>query len=73
MKMFTTTALLALLATLTAATPAPQGNYFEALITFQGAAGAQFTEFVPTDGSVFYISMHPFPALPLNLQIADCT
>ena len=60
MKTFTTTALFALIASLVAAAPAPQGySGFQAQITFIGAADAQFTESVPTDGSVFWISMQP--------------
>jgi hypothetical protein len=56
MKIFTTAAFFAFVATLAAAAPAPQGsNGFEALITFQGAAGAQFTLSVPSDGTVFSI------------------
>jgi hypothetical protein len=58
MKTFTTTTLLALIATLAAAAPAPQDyNGFRAQITFIGAADAQFTESVLADGSKFYISM----------------
>jgi hypothetical protein len=57
MKTFTTAAFAAFVATLAPAAPAPQGsNSFEAVITFQGAAGAQFTLGVPTDGTIFSIS-----------------
>ena len=56
MKNFTTAAFFAFVATLVAGAPTPQVyNGFEALITFQGAAGAQFTLAVPTDGTVFII------------------
>ena len=45
MKTFTTAAFFAFVATLAATAPTPQGsNGFEALITFQGAAGAQQVE-----------------------------
>jgi hypothetical protein len=58
MKTFTTTTLLALIATLAAAAPAPQDYHgFSAQITFIGAAGAEYTESVLADGSMFYISM----------------
>ncbi|KAH8743360.1 hypothetical protein BGZ57DRAFT_349759 [Hyaloscypha finlandica] len=57
MKTFTTTTLLALIATLAAAAPAPQDyNGFRAQITFISAADAQFTESVLADGSKFYIN-----------------
>jgi hypothetical protein len=56
MKTFITAAFFAFVATLAAAAPTPQVyNGFEALITFQGAAGAEFTLAVPTDGTVFII------------------
>jgi hypothetical protein len=59
MKTFITAAFFAFVATLASATPTPQGyNGFEALITFQGAAGAQFTLAVPTDGTVFSIGKY---------------
>ncbi|PMD19926.1 hypothetical protein NA56DRAFT_690138 [Hyaloscypha hepaticicola] len=56
MKTFTTAAFFAFVATLAAAAPTSQGsNGIEAVITFQGAAGAQFTLSVPTDGTTFSI------------------
>jgi len=55
MKTFTTTAILALMATLTQAAPVVDRSSFEAQITFIGAAGAQFSLSVPTDSSIFYI------------------
>lgn len=67
MKIFTTAAFFAFVATLTAAAPAPQGsNGFEALITFQGAAGAQFTLSVPTDGTTFSIGKFSLPSQSVN-------
>lgn len=53
----TTTALLAFIASLAAAAPVKNAQRagFEAQITFYGAADAQFTMSVPTDGSVFYV------------------
>jgi hypothetical protein len=64
---FTTTAIFAFIAALTTAAPAPapQGyNGFQVVVTFQGAAGAQYTEFIPADGSVYYLSKsHPPQAL----------
>ncbi|PMD32965.1 hypothetical protein L207DRAFT_608739 [Hyaloscypha variabilis F] len=56
---FTTTALFAFIAALTTAAPAPASqdyNGFQVVVTFQGAAGAQYTEFVPADGSVYYLN-----------------
>jgi hypothetical protein len=58
MQTFTTTALLVLVASIASAALAPQDyNGFEAQITFQGAAGAQFTESVPADGNQYYIGI----------------
>jgi hypothetical protein len=58
MKSFIISTAAALFLTLTYAAPTPQGPVqFLAQITFEGATPeAYFTQSVPTDGSVFYIS-----------------
>lgn len=56
----TTTVIFAFIAGLAAAAPAPAPqdyNGFQVVVTFQGAAGAQYTEFIPADGSVYYLCM----------------
>jgi hypothetical protein len=61
MKIFTSTALLALMASLTQAAPGAEPRQFQAQIIFEGAPpdadGAFFSLSVPTDGSVFPISI----------------
>ncbi|KAE9365526.1 hypothetical protein N431DRAFT_420710 [Stipitochalara longipes BDJ] len=55
---FTTTTLLAFVVGLTAAAPAPAPqnyNGFQAVVTFEGAAGAQYTDLIPADGSVYHL------------------
>ncbi|KAG0648898.1 hypothetical protein D0Z07_4993 [Hyphodiscus hymeniophilus] len=56
MQFFTITALATLLAAAAQAAPRAQPRQFQAQITFEGAAGAEFSMSVPTDGSVFPIS-----------------
>jgi hypothetical protein len=63
MKTFTTTAILTLVASIvsTAPAPAPQDySGFEAQITFQGAAGAQFIESIPANGNQYNIGKLPY-------------
>lgn len=59
MKTYTIAAVIALLAGVTCAAPSTKLRQFEAEITFEGAAGAYFSMFVPTDGSLFAICMSP--------------
>jgi len=54
MQYFTLATILAAAATLTSAVAVPR--QFQAQITFSGAAGAEYTLSVPTDGSGFTIS-----------------
>lgn len=64
MKTFTATALFALIAGITQAAPAPAPELNDWVeVTFQGAPPdvAFFTMWVPTDGSVFPISMSFLP------------
>lgn len=63
MKLFAASAALALLATLAQAAPTPADisvriavRSFEIIVTFQGAAGAEFTQGFPGDGRVVRIS-----------------
>lgn len=57
MQLFTLTTLTALLAAVAYAAPKAEPRQFQAQITFEGAAGAEFSMSVPTDASVFAISM----------------
>jgi hypothetical protein len=67
MKTFSTAAFFAFVASLAAAAPTPQGSSgFEALITFQGAAGAQFTLSFPTDSTTFAIGKFSLPSQSFN-------
>ena len=68
MKTFTITALTTLLAALTTAAPTAEPRQFQAQITFEGAAGASFTLSVPTDGSLFSISMSSPPTAFSNFN-----
>ena len=60
MQFLTLTALATLFAALTSAAPALEKRQFEAQITFVGAAAGSFSMGVPTDGTVFSISMFSF-------------
>jgi len=69
MKSFIISTAAALFLTLTYAAPTPQGPVqFLAQITFEGATPeAYFTQSVPTDGSVFYIT-NPLSISHINSQ-----
>ena len=64
MKAFTISTFLFLLATKLHAAPASNTRQYEIELTFEGAPPdvAFYTLFVPTDGSVFSISMSPGPS-----------
>ena len=65
MQLFTLTALTTLLAAIVHAAPKSQVRQFEAQITFEGAAGAEFSMSVPTDASLFAICKISTPKSPL--------
>ena len=71
MQFFTLAALTTLLAAVAHAAPKSQPRQFEAQITFEGAAGAEFSMSVPTDASLFAISKFSNPKSPSLYSIVD--